>query len=187
MTQGVITAKLTRCFRSTDEEVVVRGRAWYPEALDRMEWLAQETGYLTEQAVAVMAITSRAAQLSSNLNWTEAALRSGGEEPVGRFPNQMTPAVRKVLADPSNILSAISGPKVESFYRAIMGDEDAVVLDRWALLAAGHTERAPDPGPKRRVIERAYRRAAELCNIAPRNFQAAIWISVRGQHLANIV
>ncbi len=175
------TAKLTRRYRSLDDDVILRGLAWYPEALRRMEDLAVETGYLTEQAAAVMAITSRATHLTTNIQWTEIALRSGGATPVGRFPNVMVPMVQMVLENPSNIPVCVSGPKVEAFYRAIMGDETAVVLDRWALLAAGHDygKRAPDPGPVWRSIEEAYRRAAKRVNIAARDFQAVIWIAVR--------
>lgn len=146
-----------------------------------MEQLARETCYTTEQAAAVMAITSRAAHLLTNMRWTEMALKSDGAISVGRFPNVMMPAVRAVLENPAAIKTCVSGPKVEPFYRAIMGDLDAVVLDRWALVAAGHTpgQRAPDDGPTRRLFEEAYRRAAKIVGMAARDFQAVIWIAVR--------
>lgn len=175
------TTRLTRRYRQLDGDVITRGLMWYPEAFRQMESLAAETGYLTEQAVAVMAITSRAAHLTNNIQWTELSLRSGGTVPVGRFPNIMTPLVKRVLDDPAAIPDCVSGPKVEPFFRAIMGDESAVVLDRWALLAAGHAygSRAPDPGPLRRSFEEAYRRASKIVGIAARDFQAIIWIAVR--------
>jgi hypothetical protein len=175
------TTRLTRRYRKLDGDVITRGLAWYPEAFRQMEALAAETGYLTEQAVAVMAITSRAAHLTNNIRWTEIALRTNGTTPVGRFPNVMTPLVQAVLDNPLAIPVCVSGPKVEQFYRAIMGDEDAVVLDRWALFAAGHGygKRAPDPGPTWRAIEDAYRRAARIVGVAVRDFQAIIWIAIR--------
>lgn len=175
------TTRLTRRYRQLDGDVITRGLEWYPEAFRRMEALAAETGYLTEQAVAVMAITSRAAHLTNNIQWTEVSLRTGGAVPVGRFPNIMMPLVRSVLNDPATIPDCVSGPKVEAFYRAIMGDETAVVLDRWALYAAGHSygKRAPDPGPLWRSIEDAYRRAAKIVGVTVRDFQAIIWIAIR--------
>lgn len=175
------TTRLTKRYRTLDPNVIERGTLWYPEAYRQMNDLALETGYLTEQAVAVMAITSRATSLATNISWTRIALESRGTEPVGRFPNVMMPLVQAVLLDPENIPLAVRGPKVEPFYYAIMGDEDSVVLDRWALYAAGmrYGQRAPDPGPKRRMFEEAYRRAAKIVGVAARDFQAIIWIAVR--------
>ncbi len=120
------SSNLSRLYGTINEDTIARGLIWYPEAYRLMEELGQETGYLTTQAAAVMAVTSRA------------------------------------------------------FYRAIMGDEDAVALDRWALYAAGHRRRrAPDPGPTWRFYEDAYRRAAKRAGIAARDFQAITWIAVR--------
>lgn len=176
-----VTARLTRRYRQLDSDVITRGLGWYPEAFRQMEALADETGYLTEQAAAVMAITSRAAHLTTNIQWTEVSLRTAGTTRVGRFPNIMTPLVKAVLDDPAMIPGCVRGPKVEPFFRAIMGDESAVVLDRWALYAAGHGygKRAPDPGPQWRAFEDAYRRAAKIIGVAARDFQAIIWIAIR--------
>ena len=63
--------------QATDEQRE-RGRQWYATARRLMEDLAADTGYTVEQAVAVLAITSPGAQLTTNLRWTLEALESRG-------------------------------------------------------------------------------------------------------------
>lgn len=173
-------ARLNRRYAKLDPATIARGRAWYPQARQLMIELAEETGYTLDQAVAVMAITSPGAQLSTNLDWTRTALRTNGTAKVGRFPNAMRPKIQAVLADAELAHEYVTGPKVSPFFRAILGDEDALVLDRWALYAAGHLDRDTVPGPvMRRKIEDAYRRAAKRAGMAVRDFQAALWIDVR--------
>ena len=78
--------------------------------------------------------------------------------------------------------------KVYWFYRAITGDQDAVVLDRWAFRAAVGIPDATEADIK--ALERvgvydmtagAYRKVAPLFGMTPREFQAAIWVHVRGE------
>lgn len=76
-------------------------------------------------------------------------------------------------------LQVLGGPKVRSFYRAIMGDENAVVLDTWMATALGW----PTNSFSRIQYEKCsavLRDAAERANVAPANFQAIVWTQVRG-------
>lgn len=160
-----------------------RGKEWYPAAREIMESAARESGHTLEQAVAVMAITSPGAQLRTNIEWTKRALESNGAAKVGRFPNVMAPKIRAVLDDPDYAAEYVRGPKVGPFFRAILGDPNELVLDRWALYAAqGSGDRDTNhqlPAGARDAIERAYRNAAKAVRCKVRDFQAAVWIHVR--------
>jgi hypothetical protein len=173
-------AHLSRHYRRLDPNTLDRGTRWYPQARALMERLASDTGYTLDQAVAVLAITSPAAQLTTNLRWTREALESGGTARVGRFPNSMAPKIQAVLADPAAATEYVRGPKVGPFFQAILGDNDALVIDRWAAYAAGHSDRDAVPDAEsRRGIESAYRRLATRVGMSVRDLQAAIWIHVR--------
>lgn len=140
--------------------------------------MAEEYNRPVAQAVAVLAITSANTQLVSNIRFTEAILK--GERLFGCYPQNQTPLVKAVLSTryPGRF---VHGPKCSAFYKAIMGDADALVLDRWAARAAGLDQ----PGRNdigigvRRQLDTAYREAARICGESVRAFQAIAWIATR--------
>lgn len=143
--------------------------------------LDSERGAATlEQAVAVFAITSQGASLRANLEWTRRAL--AGDTDVGRWPNRQGPKIREALADPELAHEACAGPKIHEFYRATLGDPDALVIDRWAAYAALGEDYDRHSGlsdKQRRECEDAYRRLAAKLGEDVRDVQAAIWLQVR--------
>jgi hypothetical protein len=150
-----------------------RGRTWYPETNRRLTLMAQETGRSPAQAVAVFAITSMNTQLLSNFRLTEQVLK--GERNFGCYPTFQTPLITAALASryPGRF---VRGPKCTAFYKAIMGDTNALVLDRWAARAAGWDVRTFNM-TTRRILDAAYREAARLCGETVRAFQAIAWTS----------
>ena len=158
---------------------VERGRQWYSTANALLRGAAEASGYTLEQAAAVFAIVSPGAQLVSNFEWTRAALLSRGAAPVGRFPNVMAPKVRAALESPEKAADIVSGAKVEAFYRAVCGDPDALVLDRWALFAAAGRPCEAPTRAERETFTAAYHRAAKVAGETVANFQAIIWVQVR--------
>lgn len=163
-----------------DEELsrTERAQRWYPTM---REILDTERGqHSLEAAVACFAITSQGTSLKANLEWTRRAL--SGDTHVGRWPNRQGPKIRKALSDPASAHAACVGPKVEAFYRAVAGDTDALVLDRWAYFAALGTEKSRDSKvtpAQRTECERAYRRLAAETGEEVRAIQAAMWLQVR--------
>ena len=115
-----------------------RGRSWYPETQRRLRVIAERTGSTPAHAAAVFSIVSPMVQVMTALQWTEEILK--GHRAYGAFPAQ-APKIQRALASRRPV-HHVHGPKVNPFYRAIQGDTDALVLDRWALFAAGHAERA---------------------------------------------
>lgn len=168
--------KLLALYAQASPAVRRRGRSWYPETQRRLRAIAQRTGSTPAHAAAVFAIVSPMVQVMTALEWTEQILE--GERTYGAFPRQSL-AIQAALGTryPRRY---VSGPKVNPFYRAIQGDRDALVLDRWALFAAGHTARASSiPRAVWSEIETAYRAAAAAVGETVRAFQAIVWIVVR--------
>lgn len=76
-------------------------------------------------------------------------------------------------------MSVLSGPKVRAFYRALMGDRDAAVVDVWVARAAGWTRELKQRGYD--VVARALVAAARLARVSVARFQAVVWVAVRGR------
>lgn len=176
--EDALTALLAH-YSNADADTLRRGREWYAAARRECAAIAAETGYTVAQVAAVMAITSPDAQLTTNIAWTRAVC-SNIRKRVGKYPNAQRPKILAALRDAENPGQYATGPKVSAFYRAIVGDESAMVVDRWAAFAAGHAQRDKVPGVKvRRVIEDAYRTAAANVGETVAAFQAIVWIVVR--------
>lgn len=165
-----------------------RGRQWYPAMRQWAADLAAETGHTVAQVVAVLSITSPGAQLATNMTWTENVMRGviprgkSTPEETGRFPNVNAPKIRAVLDDPVAAEQYVRGPKVSAFHRAILGDTEALVLDRWALFAATGERESRDtaPSPKlREAVDAGYRALARKLKINVRDLQATLWLQVR--------
>lgn len=171
-----MTERLLDLYAATDADTRRRGRRWYPTMRRHLRSLAVEYNQPLSRVAAILAITSVDAQLSSNLRWTVEILR--GEREAGRYPASQAHKVRAVLGA-RYPCRHVTGPKVEAFYRAVMGDPDALVLDRWMLRpVVGHGRR--HVGPRmRRQAEDAYRAAAAECGERVARFQAILWIHMR--------
>lgn len=89
--------------------------------------------------------------------------------------------VRRTLADASLVhgFDAFKSPKTHAFARAIAGDKEAVVVDRWIARAAGLQRDAPTV-VQYREISKAVTRLAKRHDMTPRGMQALIWGRIRG-------
>lgn len=168
--------KLLALYDQASPAIRRRGRTWYPETQRRLRVIAERADSSPAHATAVFAIVSPAVQLATALDWTEEILR--GERMGGRYPNMQGPRIMAALATRYPV-TAITGPKVNAFYRAIMGDTSALVIDRWAAYAAGHDRGRDIPRAVRRELEAAYRAAAAAVGETVRAFQAIVWIVAR--------
>jgi hypothetical protein len=102
---------------------------------------------------------------------------AGAESVPGVFSTSLAKA--RAIAAGARPLDVLSGPKTRAFYRAIMGDERAAVVDVWVLRAIGWT---------RSVTEKAYQTIANALTIAAAyarttvaRLQAVAWVVVRGK------
>jgi hypothetical protein len=168
--------KLVALYEQASPAVRRRGRSWYPETNRRLREIAERTGSTPAHAAAVFSIVSPMVQVMTALDWTEQIL--AGERNYGAFHKQSEKIAKALSARRPHVY--VSGLKVSAFYRAIQGDTNALVLDRWALYAAGHAQRNGSvPRAVWREIDAAYRAAAARCGETVRAFQAIVWIVVR--------
>lgn len=169
-------ADLVAIYRDATPAQIARGRDWYPGARRKCSAIARDTATPLRRVVGVLAVTSPDCQLATNLGWARKACDSPGAS-VGRYPARMSRVSAEIVRGERRP-SDVGGPKVAAFYRAIIGDTDAVVLDRWALRAAGHTRDTATPRQYDRIAA-DFREAAAIVGETPRDFQAVIWIVLR--------
>jgi hypothetical protein len=78
------------------------------------------------------------------------------------------------------------GDKIDSYYRALRGDQDAVVLDRWMMRALGFKQAGTAGTSHHAFGDLQYRLFSEVIRdlsaqegMSPRQFQAAVWGGTR--------
>lgn len=151
----------------------------YAEWYGTGDELRQFFGKDAEVFANLLAATSNNAEVKSNV---ALALKAYAQwkinpeaDPIG-IMGTVVPAVKKALTN-----DPLLGRKVHNFARALMGDPDAVVVDRWMMRAFGFM------GPKNDVptaqqydfIEHAVKKLAQDNNMTPREVQAAIWYGAK--------
>jgi hypothetical protein len=189
-------SRLRALYRRADAETLSAGRDWYPHARRVAADIAAEA----PRGVGVATMARVIAALSPQMRWAanvhearnmaRAAARMDGDPIFGELGAygaayaaglNSFPAARDLAA---RILAGerrakVTGPKRGAFWRAILGDREAITVDIWAARAAGY-----DPDrltPRRlRIIQRAYRLTAAWSGEAPRDLQAIVWLVARG-------
>jgi hypothetical protein len=175
--------RITRAFRAATPAHLAAGLGWYAEAYRVAAEIWPERPDL---AAGVIAPLSVRCQWSTNVVWARAvvnAARTGQECPAVHTTAMRAQAWR--IANGEAPLSVLNGPKVRSFWANIMGDTDAVTCDTWAVLVAtgltgGDAVRAIGTPVRYREVADAYRRAAVVLGVTPREVQAATWVAARG-------
>jgi hypothetical protein len=162
-------------YRDADEETEQLGTGWYRRSRQVARELAKTHGVHLSVAAGVLAAVSPRIRWSSNIEVADALL--AGREVVGIFNANRVKAERIIAGE--RPLAVLGGDKVRAFYRAIMGDPDAVVLDVWMMRAAGWTKASLTPR-EYEELSRALRNAAERVGLDPADFQAVVWSHVRG-------
>lgn len=152
---------------------------WYADARVLAASLAAGTPYTVAQTAGVIAC------LSPNVKWAQnvrAATVLVSAHLAGASCESVRVGLRASVERAWRVLDgdleAIAGPKVRPFWLAMLGDTEAVVLDVWAFRAAARRDYAS--GALRADVERAYREGAQRVGVSPREFQATVWVAVRG-------
>jgi hypothetical protein len=166
--------------------------SWYAEARRAAQALAGEYNVPLHRVAGIIAALSPRIQWASNLRGAEAILHraaypevfgpGGTLEGLGRsvpgFPRNVHKAERIAAGEAPE--AVLGGDKVRAFYRAILGDRDAAVVDVWMIRAVGEDVHKTFTGPRYARIAEALRQAAELAGIDVADFQAIVWVHVRG-------
>lgn len=182
--QTRMVRRITRAYRASSAAHRAAGLGWYAEAWRVAGEIWPERPDL---AAGVIAALSPRCQWSTNVVWARAmvhAARTGAPCPAVHTEKGMRPQAWRI-ANGEAPLSVLNGPKVRAFWSNIVGDTDAVTVDTWAARAATglsgkDAERAISTPARYRAVADAYRRAAVILGITPRECQAAVWVHVRG-------
>jgi hypothetical protein len=170
-------------WQSASAADLATGLDWYVRA----RTFAQSLGLSDRTGAGVVAALSPMNGWSANMTLarglTERYL-SGEPMPTRGFG--LNANVRKAWRildgeDPGDVLS---GQKVRAFFANIMGDPDAVTVDRWAARIARGNPADRGTVTARQYVDMAaaYREAAERVGVTPRDLQAAVWTHYRNRH-----
>jgi hypothetical protein len=176
------TRKLRQTLRKATPEDVAAGEAWYREARSTAADIAGETGCSLETAAGVIAALSPRCQWASNVKNARRVLQAAAAG-ADTSPAVNTKANRRTswdIAMGADAADRLRGPKTNAFYHNIMGDEDAVTVDVWAMRAAGLSGKTSPTRRQYADIAAAYRRVAKDFGMSPAMAQATAWIVVRG-------
>jgi hypothetical protein len=175
-----VTKRVLKHYRSASGETLLAGLEWYDGAFSVAKDLSAY-GASVAQCAAVIAVLSPQVTWRVNL---AAAREVCIAHAAGRRFSAYSNVPHRQIARAFDILDGEQfcytgrNPKTWAFYRAILGDQSAVVLDVWALRAAGYGPRVRVA--ERRAVEKSYRNAAHILGIPPREVQAVVWCQVRG-------
>ncbi len=145
---------------------------WYRESRRTARSLARKHNATLATSAGVIAALSPRIRWSTNVLGADHILGGGNEGPG--FNTNVEKACR--IRDGERPLSVLGGPKVTAFYRAIMGDKDAAVIDVWMWRAIGV---APGSMPYEQAAD-ILRSCAAQAGVTVSDFQAIVWTQVRG-------
>lgn len=180
-TEDELTLKLLEHFESAQGTPAEDdGAAWYAVARRECRRMARAHDVTLATAAGVVAALSPRVQWSTNLKLADQTLaQRGTDAPAPR--GAMLANYRKAdrIANGERPLDVLGGPKVRAFYRALMGDANACVVDTWMLQAVEWP--APNLNAKGyAAISAALVNAARLANLPVSELQAIVWTQVRG-------
>jgi hypothetical protein len=169
----MVTKLVTAYAQATSSEREA-GVKWYQEQRVKVSSMAKAYGVSKATAAGVVAALSPRLRWSVNVRAAETLL--SGESPSGVFKASRTKAQRIKAGEKP--LRVLSGPKVRAFYRALMGDDSAAVVDVWVARAVGWTKEIKAKAYLR--IASALAKAASIVGEAVVKLQAVAWVVVRG-------
>lgn len=162
---------------------LAEGASWYDDARHFCCEVSAEFRVSLETVAGIVSVLSPMTEWSLNKRRARAVL-------AGANSGMLNAAKAVAIRDGADPTTVVCGRKVTAFYRAILGDTGAIVIDRHAFDVAvgGRTN-----GDTRKVLERvgqyalfseAYYRAATELGEAPAVVQAVTWTVHRSTNSA---
>lgn len=152
-------------------EMAERGldyRYWYTDAHNNIKAWCNKYHVDMPRFVAILAITSPRVRVAENIRIAVGVV-------FDTLSRKLLPNVQTGL-EWFEKTGEIRGPKTSAFYRAIMGDDSAVVLDTWMAKALKVDYAALLNNKSHfKKAEMRVRAAAKRLDISPAECQAAIW------------
>lgn len=154
------------------------GSIWYLHARRLVDELATAYSTSREIVAGVLAACSQRTQWSTNIDRATSVL--DGKTKVGGLPAAVRKAVRiRKGEDPEQVLGK-EAFKIKEFYRALLGDDDAAVIDVWMIRAMGW-HRPSYTGPQYRRLADVLRAEAKRVGLKTTEYQATVWCVIRGR------
>jgi len=152
------------------------GRNWYKLA----HLVATE--YALRYHTSVSAAAGVIAALSPMKSWSQ-NLKLAADCLAGGVPRHMGANARLACAirDGAEPDVALRGRKTAAFWRAIMGDENAVVIDRWMIRALGLPDSTRLTPNQYDTLAAIVTSEAAIADATPAQFQAVVWCAIRGR------
>lgn len=179
-------------WREATAEDLAQGLEWYNIAAELAASLATDSRYTERQCAGVIAALSPMMSWPANVTAARKLIEHHTASALVGHPHHGAPAsgfglglnvvkAWRILngADPADVLTS---PKVGAFFANIMGDPDAVTVDRWAMrVALGDPNHPGTVRGKRQYadVANAYRDAASTAGVTAREIQAAVWVWIR--------
>jgi hypothetical protein len=176
------TRNILREFWQASPFDLLDGLQWYDLAYthcERVGLYMRSPRHVTNVAAA-LAHLSPLTKWSTNLAYLE-ALAAGEPRPAGCMTRSWSNAYQALSTTHDPLLTfGRTAYKTRSFYQAICGDKNAVVIDVWTARVAGYEQRVVKTARGYIAAVESYRRAARRVDLAPRDLQAVVWCAHRG-------
>lgn len=176
-------------YNQATEEQILQGLLWYHDAHNFAANQAKESGLDLVTVAAVIAALSPQTRWEANKAATVQLLEEGTRFP-GMLISNYERARRVLMASPTEALAALqvkgpeSAPKIASFARNIIGDEERVTVDVWAIRAALGDVPNPEALLSRvgmyEAVAEQYRWLGRKHGVSAPQAQAIVWITLRG-------
>lgn len=173
-----ITDRLMSVYDNASTGAREDGAQWYDDAQSLCADLAAIAPYSTDQIATAIAAHSIRTQWVRNKAAAIATVLYDEELPGIMARNNAWAREALSSANPFDILK---GDKTNRFARNIAGDTNSVTVDVWAARAAGIPEKALSRKGVYEAVERCYQLSANRAGITPRDFQAIVWVAIRGR------
>lgn len=165
------------CAERATPEQIEAGARWYPNARALVSDLADEFDQPVAAVAGIVAALSQQCRWSTNLQRARHVL-AGGNKPGGLPLAGLKARMIRDGASPEDVLGS-RAYKVEAFYRALRGDDDAAVIDTWMLTAFGWEREGYGPRQYRNLAA-ILRAEAERLGFYTTTYQAIVWCAIRG-------
>jgi hypothetical protein len=173
-------------YNSAPEDVKDEGRRWYDNQRELIRELSRTHSLPVDTVAAVVAALSPMTRWPENIAGAIRMLRafeSGAAEPPRNCTLFYKNACKAwgILHGENAWELFTHSPKVRSFWRNLVGDEDAVTIDTWMARAVGEDKLAAQglkPEPYNRIVA-AVKDAAQQVAETPAEFQAIVWVQIR--------
>jgi len=176
-------ANIRAAYDAATPDDLAQGLAWYRNA--RREGRA--VGPTLHKGVGVIAALSPMQAWDTNIELAHklaATHRAGLPMPTSGYGFKRNTAKAWRILSGERPLDVLSGDKVRSFYRNMLGCADSVTVDRWAVrIALGDPQHSGTvPRGEYAPMSEAFRRVAADLGMTARELQAATWVWIRREH-----